>query len=109
MDKQAKQALIAPYKAQPQHLTGTESKPVSPADGRKFTREELYKLLDCRTIEVVFMPGSGLIIIIDGEGKLKQRPSNAPATVLWNELVPGAASYDYIAGPCVVCPTAMLR
>lgn len=48
---------------------------VSPQDGKKFTRAELYAMLDCNTVEVVFLR-DGKIMIVDEDGKLTGRQAN---------------------------------
>lgn len=48
---------------------------VRPQDGKKFSLEELYRLLDCHTVEVIHLEGeSRKILILDEEGKFKQNP-----------------------------------
>lgn len=48
---------------------------VRPQDGKKFSLEELYRLLDCQTVEVIHLEGeSRKILILDEEGKFKQNP-----------------------------------
>ena len=48
-----------------------------------FSLQELYTLLSCDTIEVVYLPSEeGQIMIVDEEGKLAQKPRNERATKL---------------------------
>jgi len=54
--------LLDPHSAEPH--------PVSPHNGRSFQLAELYKLLDCQTIDVVRLTPE-LILIIDDEGKFR--------------------------------------
>lgn len=80
---------------------------VQPADGKQFKLDELYKLVDCRMIEMVYLGGffKDKVMIIDEEGKFSNgghpKPANDQATVVFKSLprLPG----DYIAGNALVC------
>ena len=74
---------------------------VSPQDGKKFTLAELYAMLDCNTVEVVFLR-DGKIMIVDKDGKLTGRQANPWATRIFHTSK-RMNIYDYIAGPALVC------
>ena len=90
------------------YKTDGTSQEVQPENGKDFKLEELYKLVECQTIELVTL-GGGKIMIIDEEGKLSSppKPLNAAATQLFKQLprIPG----DYIAGNALVCLTKEVK
>lgn len=57
---------------------------VKPQDGKKFSLAELYKLLDCQLVQVLYLGcESKKILILDEEGKFKKEPKyNARASKL---------------------------
>ena len=59
---------------------------IEPANGRRFTREELYKLLNCDTVERVFIRGTEEIMIIDENGMLRGRDINLKATRIFTPV-----------------------
>lgn len=63
---------------------GEVIKDIEPKNGKRFTLEELYELLDCDTVERVFIDGTEVIMIVDENGKLKQRPVNKTATMIYH-------------------------
>lgn len=85
-------------------VTGKSSS-VTPKNGTNFTLEELYKLIGCDMIEVVYpLYDSNIIIVIDEEGKLKGKDINYAATIMW-----GGAGYDALVGDVIVCHISMLK
>jgi hypothetical protein len=79
---------------------------VFPADAIEgFTCDELYGLLQCRTVETVALPGGGWLIL-DEDGKGRQRFPNSDATKLLHGA--GGAPDDYVAGPAIACSRAEL-
>jgi hypothetical protein len=79
-----------------------EVEPQDPLKG--FQLEELYKMLECDTIEVVPTLKRGWILIIDEEGKFKENEINLKATALF----PGKA-YDCIVGKALLCRDSQLK
>lgn len=78
---------------------------VAPRNGTDFQLEELYEMLECQSIEVVFrtlLPGT--IMVIDEEGKLKGRPVNAFATILYQY-----GYNDPIIGHALLCYKGELK
>jgi hypothetical protein len=105
---------------------------VRPANRRDFQLEELYRLLNCTTIELV-TTFTGDLMVIDGDGKevkpknrratemvpfvtvgeLKQMLADNPGALFigidgWQEL-PDDAKADYIAGDALVCKQSEIR
>lgn len=84
---------------------------MNPRNGTDFQLEELYELLKCELIEICLCQASGqiaranrdYILIIDEEGKLKNRERNDKATEWYSSPV------DVIVGPAILCHTDMLR
>lgn len=72
---------------------------VKPLDGTEFTLEELQKLVG-GYIEIKKLH-SGQFLVIDEEGKIKDKPVNLNASKLFNAL-----PYDYIVGDAVLCSSA---
>lgn len=105
---------------------------LKPENGTDFQLTELYRLLDCSTIELV-QAFNGDILVIDGDGK-EIKPENRRATELvpfarvadmkkmlaknpgmffftpdgWQDL-PDDAKVDYIAGDVIVCKQDEIR
>lgn len=75
---------------------------IQPKDGKRFTLEELYEMLDCETAERVFIEGTKIIMIVDENGKLKRRPRNQTATMIYHRRQ-RMNPWDWIAGDALVC------
>ena len=91
-------------------LTDGTTRIIQPKNKHDFKLEELYTLLNCETIEVVYScalaePQSNHdhILIIDEEGKLKHRPKNELATKWYSQ------ESDFIVGDAILCHTSMLE
>ena len=72
----------------------------TPENGKNFKLKELYKMLDCKTIEVVGLSACQ-IMIIDEEGKLNELPYNDMATYYFRKAHP--ETRDFIVGNALVC------
>jgi hypothetical protein len=88
--------------------TNGEEETITPENGTDFKIEELYTLLSCKMIEVVYSQCSatrrrGMILIIDEEGKLCGKPINDQATEIYS------APFDYVVGDAIFCHTDMLK
>ena len=93
--------LLDPHAAEPQ--------PVSPANGKSFKLPELYRLLDCRLVDVVRITDE-LILIIDDEGKFREPAYlNLLATYLWHQHQPAARGVDAIVGRAILCHDQQFR
>ena len=81
--------------------TNGEEREITPINGKNFTLQELYKLIDCTTIEVLPLPNRKYMII-DEEGKLKLRYTlNGKATQIYK--------LDFIVGNVVICDRGMFK
>ena len=83
-------------------------RPVTPENGKDFKLEELYKLLKCDLVEVVYLNRTQ-IMIIDEEGKLRSEPKvNQKATVIaWKYMA--IHPKDVVVGDAIVCDTKMFK
>lgn len=74
------------------------SRDVSPANGKFFVIDELYKLIGCTMVEVVPLP-DGRKLVIDEEGKLQDKPLNLVASFMAKDwLQPD----DFISGTALL-------
>lgn len=73
---------------------------IEPRNGRHFKLEELYEILECELVQMVFLQDNK-IMLIDEEGKLTKSTVNKKATAIFNEIL--RISYDWIAGHAIVC------
>lgn len=84
--------------------TDGSKKEVLPKDGKEFTLPELYEMLDCELVQVLPTPQSGMMMIFDEEGKMKDNEVNLQATaILKDYLFVG----DVIVGKALYCPREM--
>ena len=70
---------------------------IEPENGLNFKLQELYKILNCRLIELVGTK-DGRLIILDEEGKLQNKSINTKATKLYKY-----GERDVIVGDVVIC------
>ena len=75
---------------------------IQPKNGKRFELEELYELLNCETVERVFIKGTKVIMIVDENGKLRRRPKNQKATGIFHSSQ-RMNSWDWIAGDALLC------
>jgi len=80
----------------------------APENGTDYELAQLYRMLDCQTVEVIELADTGWILVCDEESKCKAEEFievNVKATELAKYVLgPG----DYIAGPAILCPGASL-
>ena len=76
---------------------------VVPSNGTDFQLKELQEMVG-GYIEIV-SAGKGKIMVIDDEGKLKGKPVNDAATMIFMQ----AGYYDIIAGDAPVCDSEMVK
>jgi hypothetical protein len=74
-----------------------EIKEVFPKHG-EFTLEELYQIIECDMIEIVY--AGDKLCVIDEDGKAKELPRNDEAT---RRVRPYLYEWDYIVGNMLVC------
>ena len=77
-------------------------KDIQPKNGKRFTLEELYKLLRCDTVERVFIEGTKIIMIVDESGKIRGRPQNINATNIYHSRE-RMNIWEWIAGDALLC------
>lgn len=85
-------------------VTGT-SEIVQPKNTKDFQLEELYALLQCEMIEIVYL-NHGEIMIIDEEGKLRPNSINEEATKIFQNAT---SNPDVIVGNALVCNSKQLK
>lgn len=81
---------------------------ISPANGTDFQLEELYKHLDCNTVEFVYDYANGKILIIDEEGKFTDKEYNYEATRYChnNRMI---HPLDKIVGDAILCDENQIK
>ena len=80
---------------------------ISPKNGTNFHLEELYKMLDCSLVQVLYLKND-IIMIIDEEGKFKESNIiNLTASVLYNAQF--GKLIDPVVGKAIVCQSKMFR
>lgn len=79
----------------------TEVHPAKPRDG--FSLEEMYRLLDCDTVEMRYMD-DGRILMMDEDGKSKNRPANREATII---AFPRGG--DLVVGAVLLCEASEIK
>lgn len=90
---------------------GTKTE-VRPKNGKDFTIAELYTLIECTTVEVLYM-AEGKSMWIDEEGKFKNPLHNLVAEMILRDslhkigraMIPG----DYLVGNALVCDEGEVR
>jgi hypothetical protein len=76
---------------------------VEPANGTDFSLEEMQKFVG-GYIEVAYPhPYDGMIMVIDEEGKIKQKPINKVATLIYNN------TSDVIVGDALLCRSEQVK
>jgi hypothetical protein len=78
---------------------------VSPRDGKKFSLPELQGYVH-GYIEIVRLPSkTGVVLVINEEGKLEWLPKNMLATKMWQEKSDPNSdrAADDIVGDCLLC------
>ncbi len=80
-----------------------EIRNIYPENGRKFTLEELYGLLDCELIETVSLRSFIDLLVIDEEGKFRNKRVNRNATSLAHKNC-AIRPDDFIVGDALYCP-----
>ena len=65
-------------------------------DSMDVTLEQLYKLVECDTIQIVRVPNTHYLMVIDDNGKFLRKHLNILATILYQN------TYDCIVGNALV-------
>lgn len=81
---------------------------ITPENGTDFKLEELYRLLNCRTVELVRIPQAGKIAIIDEEEKFSDKAPNYAVTgyLRYHSAI---GRDNVIIGDAIVCESRELR
>jgi hypothetical protein len=77
---------------------------VVPENGTDFELKELQKFVG-GYIEIVGLPGTNNIIVLNEEGKIKDLPRNPEATEIWRKY----NHRDYIAGNVLLCDRKLVK
>jgi len=77
---------------------------VEPKNGKHFTLEEVYKLIDTDQVELIATKNKGLVMLVDEDGKMKKKPYNVKATSMAN-----VRGMDYVVGDVVICPKKLFK
>lgn len=67
---------------------GGEQKEVSPKNGSDFSLKELYSLIGCDCIEIVYLY-DGRIMVVDESGLLNEKELNLTASQLYGSVIVG--------------------
>ena len=76
---------------------------IEPENGLNFKLQELYKILNCKLIELV-VTKDGKLIVLDEEGKLQSKSVNTKATELYKY-----GEQDVIVGDVIVCNNKQIK
>ena len=71
---------------------------------KRLELKDYYRLINCDCIAYVKCIDGETNMIIDDEGKLKDKPLNLPASVIY-----GALPYDCIAGDVILCTEKVIN
>lgn len=77
-----------------------EPEEVTPENGENFKLKELYDMLDCDTIEHIYLSPCQYMII-DENGKLNDSDYNDLATYYFRKAHP--QNHDFIVGNALIC------
>lgn len=80
-------------------ITPDGAETVVSAMGATFTLKELYSILNCSMVQVIYLT-DGRYMWLDEEGKFKPHRANLLATRLLHQA--GGMATDYIAGSALV-------
>jgi hypothetical protein len=91
--------------------TDGTSTTIEPKNGKNFTLAELYELIDCQMIEVIYLKHGtrpdDLIMIGDEDGRWDEAEENPLATMLYRSK--WGPNVSNIVGNIVLCPSSMLK
>ena len=96
--------VLNPKKAYLIRIDGSTEE-VTPQNGSDFKLNELKQFIGGGYIEIVRLPNSPTIFVIDEEGKLKNFEYNEMATTLSGIMAYG----DVLVGDVVMCPSKMVK
>jgi hypothetical protein len=76
---------------------------ITPGNGKNFQMDELYKLVDTDTVQILAAK-DGRIMIVDEDGKRKMKIVNAKATALYQYGV-----VNSVVGDVIICPSKYFK
>lgn len=76
---------------------------VFPENGTDFKFKEVYRMIDCTTIQI-FKTREDQFILADEDGKANKKPYNPKATI-FAILRPG----DHVVGKVLICKQSMIK
>jgi len=87
----------------PKLLSNEETIDIKPENGTNFTLQELYRLIDCDTVQICPAKEENEILIFDEEFLMKNEPElNGPATsAMHKSMMPYEA--NIICGKAILC------
>jgi hypothetical protein len=88
---------LSPYKS--------SKKTIEPENSTDFNLQELYRHLECDTIEVSYL-NSEEMMIMDENAKITERLINTDATFIYRKQ---HKVNDYICGPVILCKVSELN
>lgn len=77
-------------------------KDIEPANGKRFTLDEVHRLVDCDGVELLFIRCSRVIMLVDELGKIRRKDINPKATKIYHSAE-RMNIHDWIAGDALVC------
>lgn len=83
------------------YLITTNNTVIEKQTDKNYELDDFYKLIDCDCIQHIM--ASGYDMILDDEGKLKNKPINLIATRLYNN------PYDFIVGDVLICTNEVIN
>lgn len=88
------------------HTDGSQFE-VAPKDGQHFTLDEMYEMLHCSLVQVIYL-ADGNLMYLDEEGKFKNPcvPNDTATRLL---VQAGGMPGDFIAGHALVCTPEEVR
>lgn len=94
--------------------TDGSTREIRPTNGKSFELSQLYEALSCDYVDVIAPqhgPYQGYIMVIDDEGKFRERPINPLATAAWYQTYPLAdySPVDVVAGPVLLMKSALFK
>lgn len=85
------------------YYTTGESAKVSPKNGQTFQLEELYDLIDCEYIQVLNIPDTNAIAIMDEEGKFNENARINEQMTDYLRRTGAIYPHDFIVGNVIIC------
>ena len=91
-----------------QELDGYKISPAKPENGTDYQLDELRRLIGCDFVEIVYVPNTDLILVIDEEGKLNGSLINVGASYVAHAYK-AISDDDLIHGNAILCNTNLVK